>query len=137
MKVFFFDEAAEQAILPILALSTVKHLGNCIIFLFDDLLEHFDLFFLVDVFVLAIAFNCPSVFAFLSSRIVCCNTWILVRSSTIGTNAEAVPTFDVSAPFETGMFRASAGDVGHVKARPTDADKVDESTCRRDASDSF
>ena len=59
------------------------------------------------------------------------------RSSTIGISVETVPTFDVSAPFETGIFRANAGDEGHVKTRPTDTDKVDERTCRRDEGDSF
>jgi hypothetical protein len=74
-----------------------------------------------------------------SSR-VCRNDSRSVRSLTIGSNTDTVPTFVVSAPFETGMLLASAGAIGHARTRLADTASVggiNEKTCRRDGDDNI
>mmetsp|Transcript_5127 Transcript_5127/g.10756 ORF Transcript_5127/g.10756 Transcript_5127/m.10756 type:complete len:119 (+) Transcript_5127:1898-2254(+) len=85
-------------------------------------------------FVLAIVSEGLSPFSLRCSFKDCRKDDRFVRSMIIGNNADTVPTFDVSAPFETGMFLASAGEVGGT-SRPSDnpiVDGIKANSCRRD-----
>lgn len=64
----------------------------------------------------------------------------MLLSLTKGISANAVPTFDVLAPFETGKFLATAGSASDAKAMQRDVASVlgiTETKCRRDGEEHF